>query len=456
MQGRRRGGVRRMRGGWQAYVRLHAGVGGLRTKQYSIDAVRRDMQAWIDETFLNYRRKHPRGAKGTLAGDVVTYLATLVNRPALQAERTFQLAWWCERFGHRARHTLTSVELKTALNELLAQKYAASTVRHYRTALFHLFTELDGKNASNPLRDVAPAKQPDPLPRHIPYEIIEAIFEAMPDRRHGRKLTNDQATTIRAQVRRRGANVSAVARAFGISETMVRKIRDGRWKDKADLLSKTKARLRVMAYTAIPPAQIKQLQPADVTWDDPSVLVRGRKKGGGVRPTRLPLIPEGVTALRALEAADAWGPYSTSSALQSFRGGIDAMCTALEEDPATKDAGEQLRRQLAHATPYALRHSFLTEAQLATGDIRTTQAFAMHSDIRQTQRYTLAAVDPALKAAAALLATRRAEQAARNIRATNDGQEGLTRADFGRLSDRGVSPAMAAKRGANRAVSSRK
>lgn len=361
---RRRGGIRRKGAGWEAYVRLHHGGGGLATKRFPLDAERTAMHAWIDDTVHEYRRRHPRGAPGTLLEDVARYLKLLVNRPKLQKERTLHLAWWCERFGDRARWSLTTVELKTALNELQADEYAASTVRHYRTALFHLFTELDGKNAPNPLRDVAPPRQPDPLPRALPYGIIDAIVAAMPDRGQGRRH------------------------------------------QKRPKVSQTKARLRVMAYTGIPPAQLRLITAADINERDPSVLVHGRKKGGGTRPVRLPLTPHGLEAFRAFAHADAWGAFSPSSARASFRRAIKAMCDALEEKPETAEAGKKLRAELAGARPYDLRHSYLTEAQLASGNLHATQGLAMHADIRQTQRYTLAAVAPQLKAAAELLAAR--------------------------------------------------
>jgi hypothetical protein len=38
------------------------------------------------------------------------------------------------------------------------------------------------KDASNPLRDVKPPRSDDPEPRALPYEIIEGILAAMPER----------------------------------------------------------------------------------------------------------------------------------------------------------------------------------------------------------------------------------------------------------------------------------
>lgn len=80
------------------------------------------------------------------------------------------------------------------------------------------------------------------------------------------------------------------------------------------------------------------------------------------------------------------------------------------------------------ATPYNLRHSILTEAQLATGNISATQRFALRADPRMTRRYTLAAVDPELTRAAALLSA----GSAANKKPTNRDPKSLRVAQNGR------------------------
>lgn len=430
---RTRGGIRRERQGWKAYVRLHAGSGGLRTRRFTLDTERPKIQAWIDDTWRDYRKKHPHGQPGTLAGDVPRYLKLLVNRPQLQKERTGQLAWWCDQFGDRMRTSLDPVELETALNQLLAAGAAASTVRHYRTALFHLFTKLDGKNAWNPLRDVTPPRSEDPMPRAIPYEIIDAIFDAMPEERHQPKLTAAQVDTIRRHGADPKCNRSALARSFGISEALVRKIVHNRRKGSENTPAKNRVRLQMMAYVGIPPAQLMRIDPrTDFNLDEPSVLVHGRKKGGGTRPTRLPLTPRGVQVCKGFIAVGASGKFSMSSARKTFLRAIRTMCRRLEEKDETRAIGEQLSAQLKAfgARPYDLRHSYLTEAQLAGGNLHATQALAMHTDIRQTMRYTLAAVSPQMKAVADQLAERRAGRlpsVVGNFGVTSDGEKGTKR-----------------------------
>lgn len=413
MNRRRRGGWRRKGKKLQIYVRVHEGKGGMHTRTVDLGTAPREMQEWIDTTWKRHRTR-PRGQKGTLAADIPIYLALLADRPRLQQNRAHQLAWWCEQFGDRSRWSLTAVELETALRQLPASVKAASTIQKYRMALYHLFTKLDGRNEPNPLRDVPPPKSEDPLPRAIPYTIIAAIFDEMPDERYATKLDAATAAAIYREATAPRANRSAIAQAHGLSETMVRKIvaKAGR---RFDSKSQTKARLQVMAYAGLPPAQMRALRPDDVDLEGASVLVRGRKKGGGVRAQRLPLVPEAVTAMRAFVAADCFErerptggltAFSMTSAGRSWRRAITTMCVKLEADPITRPTVAALRTALAGARPYDLRHSFLTEAQLATGNINATQGLAMHSDARMTRRYTLAAVTPELQAAAAAVQAR--------------------------------------------------
>jgi integrase len=357
---RRRGGWRTHKGRIEAYIRLGD---KLHTHQFPKGTDAKTLQGWIDREFYDHQRKHPRGEAGTLARDVETYLPLLADRPDLQRDRTLHLAWWCETFGRRARWSLEAHELKAALASLTAEGYAASTVKKYRTALFHLFTSLDGHNAPNPLRDVTPPREPDPLPRALPPAIVDAIFAAMLDRGQGERFKTRPT------------------------------------------VSKTKARLQVMAYVGLPPAQVKQITAADIDWTDPSLLVRGRAKGQGTRTVRLPLTEQGVLALRAFVAAEAFGRFSTSSARKVFLGAITRMCATLEAKPETAEQGKRLRTELAAfgPRPYDLRHGFLSRTYAISHDIYATQLLGLHTDPRMTARYTLAAVDPRLKDVIGLL-----------------------------------------------------
>jgi integrase len=338
-----------------------------------------DIRNWQDQQRADLRALRPQVRSGTLDAEISAYLRELADRPQLQRARAVYLAWWANyrdargrRFGSRRRHSLTASELKAALANFASTPRggphrkpaipAPSTVRHYRMALHTLWNALDGKSRPNPLGDVPAPRLDDPEPRAIPYAIIEKIFEAMPER--GQGLRHQPRATV----------------------------------------SKTKARLRLMAYTGLPPAQIMRLQPEHIDWDGASVLVHGRRKGKGSRPARLPLIPAALDALRAFAAASAWGSFSMSSVRATWWRAVRAMVDrlALTDYRAAKNLLDSLLR--TRIRPYDLRHSYLTESYKIGRDLRATQALAMHSDVRMTERYTLAAVDPRLVDLAARLA----------------------------------------------------
>jgi integrase len=115
---------------------------------------------------------------------------------------------------------------------------------------------------------------------------------------------------------------------------------------KRSAVSKTKARLRLMAYSGLPPAQIMRLQPEQIDWNGSSVLVHGRRKGKGSRPARLPLIPAALDALRAFVAADAWGTFSMSSVRASWWRAVRTMIDrlALTDYRAAKILLDSLQR----------------------------------------------------------------------------------------------------------------
>jgi hypothetical protein len=102
------------------------------------------MQRWRQVTAEKLRANRPRVFGGTLAADVEVYLATLADRPALQALRRVHLAWWVARFPNRSRHTLNAPELRTALAEFavtkiqaLAQPFACAPDARDRASLSH-------------------------------------------------------------------------------------------------------------------------------------------------------------------------------------------------------------------------------------------------------------------------------------------------------------------------------
>lgn len=192
-----------------------------------------------------------------------------------------------------------------------------STVKHYRSVLMHLFHTLDGKAGRNPVRDTRLPREPRPEPRALDYPTIERLLTA-------------------------------------IDEPLV------------------DARLRVLAYTGLPPAGIMRLERRDVDLRQGFLRLRPRRKGQGTGPHVVPLSRHGKAALRRFVQLDAFGPFDWSHVGKVFR----RACRTLG---------------LVGVRPYDLRHSFGTLVYEQTGDLRAAQLLLGHASQVTTTRYTLAA-----------------------------------------------------------------
>ena len=290
--------------------------------------------------------QHPttKAARGTLAADVPVYFATKkLSKQRLQ-ERTQQLAWWVEQFGTRRRATLLPGELQRALNTL---RKSESTINKYRTALSNIFTVLDGKNASNPFRDVPREQEPEAARRDQPYELIQVILAKLRDRGQGKKP------------------------------------------------SRTKAYLRVKAYAPVTQAQLQLMGPGDIHWTTGEMSTPGRHKGAGTLGKRKPLSREALDAFRDFAAADCWGRTpSRSSMLRIFKVARDAAIAELRVTRPDLD--------LSRATTMLvkdLRHSFATLTFQRTGSLSVTQELLDHQDKTTTLRYAQGALPGHLRAA---------------------------------------------------------
>ena len=219
-------------------------------------------------------------------------------------------------------------------------------------ALSNLWRVLDGRHAPNPVREVPEADEIEGAPRALPYPVIRAILDAMPD----------------------------VGRAAG--------------GERRDAGSQTRARLAVLAWTGLAHMQLEGLRPEDIDWEGRSLWVRGRRKGaaGKVRQGhRKPITDEAIAALHRFDELDCWGSFSRSSMRQS----LQRACRRVEQQ-CKKDGVEV---DLSRVRPYDFRHSYATAVLASTQDLRTTQRLMLHSSASTTERYARAAVDPVLVAA---------------------------------------------------------
>jgi integrase len=168
-------------------------------------------------------------------------------------QRKEHLELWVAALGADAKRTsLTPEPIRLVLQDWRAGGMSAATCNKRRTALMHLFSVLDGKDARNPVRAVPKFPVDDPLPRGRDYAVIRTRLDAMVD-------------------------------------------------------SKTKARLLVMLWTGMRPIEVMRAKPEDLHWKDRYVIVRTAKRG---RTRTVGLTAKAVKAWRLFDALDAWGTFT--------------------------------------------------------------------------------------------------------------------------------------------------
>jgi integrase len=339
--------IRWHKGAFQTYV---MSGGAMHYQTWPASTPLETMRDWV----RSIRRQSPKARKGTLARDAQHYLASVKNLVSYR-DRERIVGLWVAEFGHRSLLSVRGHEIDAVLARWLTEGKAKATVRQWRAVLAHIYSTLY-PDWPSPLRSVTAPRPPRPGPRGVPYQIIEAIIAAMPDR--GRAAKGEK--------RRHKA-------------------------------SETKARLRVEAYTGLPHSQLAKLRRSDVDWLSATLLFPERGKGRGVQGRRLPLLPQAIEALREYDRLNLWGKtFSASSVGASWLRAQKKVRAELAKDGIA----------LPHIRVYDIRHSFGTLAYEVTGDIRAVGDMLQHSTLALTQRYTLAAVDVRMQAAVAKLQER--------------------------------------------------
>ena len=382
-------GVYRDRRGYRAYVWVE---GETFSKRFPRDKETGelpslvDVTAWQRHTRSDAERKLlPKHKPGSFASDVETIYLPAVRAMPTYKERKSQMALWVAEFGELPRDQITPAMVKAVAArwrtqgpravqkwvpnkvtrrkertfELVPKPLAASTVNHRLRALENYFTVCNGLRGDNPVREVAEFDEDEGEARGLPLAIIEAILAKLPDRGYA-----------------------------------------PRGKARLDV-SKAKARLHVMAWLGLPPAQLELLTSADFDEENKSLYVRRRAKGKGVVGGRVPVTAAGVEALKMLDAADAWGAFDQGVVRRAWKRAVDELRKELE---ASKDKrAKKVAKLLAHVVPYQLRHSHAAAVLQATGSLDVLQKLLRHGDRRTSERYARSQVPAWLAEAAELV-----------------------------------------------------
>ncbi len=324
-----------------------------REKRFPLETDLREIQRWQLTTRATLIGDRPLKAdRGTLAHAVPRYLSTLTGRRLKDARALLQ-HWIDSPLGRQPRTAITRAMVLSQLAAWETAGVAASSINHRLLELRALFRELDAEETSpyNPTLDIRKRREPEPAPRAVSYDILEAIIAYMPDR--GRAVTAGDARPTASQ---------------------------------------TKARARVMAYTGLPPAQVMKIQPGHVDWQAGTLHVTPRRKGKGTKGRTIPLLPQAVDALTWFFACGATGPYSTSAFYKSWKVAQRRLVKELQR--LAKAQGHDPRSIVLPAIrPYDLRHSWGTEAMKRTSNLLGVQTLMLHARVSTTERYLKSALD---------------------------------------------------------------
>lgn len=272
----------------------------------------RTVRAAADELRAQLR-KLPRSQRHTLADDAQRYLTLVQPELVTARERAHLLGLWLPRFGHL--RTTALAQHVPALNEQLRawrRTAAASTCNHRRNALTNCIRLLYGKRAALDLVDLVRFKEPPSRARWLPRKRIEAVLEVLP-------------------------------------------------------AGKTKVRLWLMHWTGMRPSQMGRLTDGDFHLDDaiPFVVI---PRGKGGLPATVPLTPSGLDAARAFLEAEAFHPWSCSSANKLLS--VAARRVGVEP-----------------FTVYQIRHSFATALRHTGADVSDIQDLFGHTDAATSEIY---------------------------------------------------------------------
>lgn len=320
---RRLKNIRPWKGGWQAYTEIN---GKTHSKSFPITETVEEMRAWITKERTKYRKA--KAVKGSFAEEIADYL-TRVSAMTSYSQRAAHLELWAQALGRdRSRRTITTAEIDRVIQGWIVDGLAPRTIKKRRMSFLSMWNKLDGKDAPNPVRSSQCPREPKDEARSLDYETIGRLFDVM----------NPQPS---------------------------------------------KTRLMVMAWTGLPPGLMGKIQKADLNLPAKTLRVRPRRKGAGVEARTLPLLPQGVEALKQFDAENLYGEVDPHLLNALFRRACKKLTPPLEGFRA-----------------YDLRHSFLTMLYKVTRDLATVARFALHANVAMSQRYALGANSDVDRAAA--------------------------------------------------------
>jgi integrase len=353
-------GIRRKGKKWEAYVRV---AGTLRTKtfdEFDVPTVR----AWQEQQRSTVA---PPPEKGTLAAYAEEYFAKpeIAAQPSV-GQKKAHVNLWLDLLGWDTPiDAITRDRLEHILQDWL-KTLAPATVYHRRSSLLAVFTFVYGTHAENVVLDTTVPTAWTPRDQSVDFPTLARILEAMPTERRPSK----------------GIRLPSAARL--VSELLM--------------------------HTGVRGCDLVQVRRPHVNWQRGTVQMPPTKKGQGGEWWTCVLTPEGLSALRAFDAADLYGKFSPAAVSHSYK--------------------RACRRVLGPETAvhlYSMRHSVGAEVLRASGDTSTVGRVLGHAPgSRMAEQYSKGAhAEVDRRAIEAMAAARRESVAVK--RRSNDGETSVER-----------------------------
>lgn len=292
--------------------------------------------------------------RGTLAELVNRYLSRFPEGTSERRDRHALLKPWVDALGDQMFLSLSRSQLQEVADRWRQDGLSANRASKRISALRVAWDTLAPDHAlPHPVTKVRRYRDPLPETRGVPMELV------------GRILAE-------------------------VSET--RDVKKGRPRP----MSKSLARLKVLAWTGQPPARVMAIEAKHVRWDTtpPQLYVVPRRKGTGSADAWLPLLPQAVAALREMFKAEATGRFASAALGRVLARAVRKAQTKLRDEHRHEDAD-----RIATFTVYSLRHSFLSALAATTRDIYATAEYAGHASLQTTRRYMKSIAEQRMAAA---------------------------------------------------------
>jgi integrase len=244
--------------------------GDRREVRYPADTPLPRLKRLRDELRNRLKRLAPQTKRGTLAADVLRYLAQSQHLASASTLKSVLKAW-TDLYGDWPRWRIGVGELYKARNKWLQLEVKPKTINNRVDALRALYHALDGMNAETPCDEIRPL----PVERTPPTLINPALIVAV-------------------------ASELAAREATGVLRT-----------------AKTRARFMVCAACGVRPSELMRAKPEDI--DVERRVWRIRTGKGGHPPGGFFLNDDLLAAWEVFIGAKAWGTFREGSWVRSLQ-----------------------------------------------------------------------------------------------------------------------------------------